>query len=95
MRFSCDVSLQSRNACQQWLPVTLHALPSTLAPMVKQFQEERQNRCSLFGLVSVLTVAKSHGHNVSWVSNCVTLTIVCGQFSWCEQVTSVFVVLYI
>lgn len=64
----CYASLQSHNACQQWLVVTLRALPCSLTPMINQLQEEHNKRCSLFGLISVMSVAKSCGCNVPWVS---------------------------
>jgi len=68
--YVCACSLQSRNACQQWLPVTLRSLPDSLTPMISQFRTERRNHCSLFGLISVLTVAKTCGCDVPWVSHC-------------------------
>jgi len=35
--------------------------------MINRFQEDHKDYCSLFGLISVLTVAKSCGFDVPWV----------------------------
>ena len=38
--------------------------------MINQFHDEHDKHHSLFGLISVMTVAKSCGCNVPWVSKC-------------------------